>query len=52
MLERFDTCPLPNSNPVLGLDLRMNYDRDVIYILKLLNITFWLFLDTSKYENQ
>ena len=25
MLERFDTYRLPNSNPVLGLDLRMNY---------------------------
>ena len=29
MLEKFDTYRLPNSNPVLCLDLRMNYDRDV-----------------------
>ena len=29
MLERFDTYRLPNSNPVLGLDLKMNYERDV-----------------------
>ena len=29
MLERFDTYRLPNSNPALGLDLRMNYDRNV-----------------------
>ena len=29
MLERFNTYRLPNSDPVLGLDLRMNYDRDV-----------------------
>ena len=28
MLERFNTYRLPNSNPVLGLDFRMNYDRD------------------------
>ena len=52
MLEKFDTYPLANLNPVLGLDVRMNYDHDVIYTLKLLNITFWLFRDTSKYENQ
>ena len=29
MIERFDTYRLSNSNPVLGLDLRMNYDSYV-----------------------
>ena len=29
ILERFETYRFPNSNSVLGLDLRINYDREV-----------------------